>query len=113
MIPLDIRSRGVCPGAKVRRFADRRMAFAFDRLPDVRRIVISIADLNGPKGGNDKFCRLIATFGFTSLVVEEVQPTWQEALARAIRRLARNGSRLRRNTRSAIPLKRLGSSSST
>ena len=109
MIPLEIRARGNCHAAELRRFAERRIAFAFDRLPNLRRIVISIADLNGPKGGNDKLCRLIAEFGRTSLIVEEVQPTWQGALARAIRRIARNGSHpLHRNSRSAMALKRLG-----
>lgn len=114
MIPLEIRSRGNCPSASLRRFAERRIAFALDRLPDLRRVVISMADVNGPKGGNDKFCRLIAEFGVTTLIVEDVQPTWQLAIARAIRRLARNGSHsLHRNTRSAISLKRLGISDGT
>lgn len=108
MIPLEIRSKGNCPTAMLRRFVERKITFAFDRLPDVRHVVVSITDLNGPKGGSDKFCRLIAEFGFTSLIIEEVQPTWQGALARAIRRLARKGSQVEhRNARSAIPLKRL------
>ena len=93
MIPVEVRSKCDCVDQEVRQFAERRMSFALDRLRSLRRVVISIEDVNGPKGGADKHCRIVAEFGFTSLVVEETQPSWQSAVARATRRVARKAAR--------------------
>ena len=93
MIPIEVHLKSDHIDGDVRRFAERRLGFALDRLRNLRRIVISIEDVNGPKGGADKHCRILAEFGFASVVVEEWQPGWQGAVARAIRRAARKATR--------------------
>lgn len=93
MIPIDIRSKSSALDGEIGRFAERRIHFAFDRLRGVRRVFISIEDVNGPKGGADKHCRIIAEFSFGSVVVDETRSAWQSAVARAIRRVARNAAR--------------------
>ena len=91
MIPIEVRSK-VDSENQIRRFAERRISFALDHLRDLRRVAISIEDVNGPKGGSDKHCRIVAEFGFTSVVLEETQSDWQTAVARAIHRLDRKAT---------------------
>jgi hypothetical protein len=93
MIPIEVRSKSDCIDREVLQFAKRRMSFALDRLRSLRRVVIFIEDVNGPKGGADQQCRIVAEFGFASIVVKETQPDWQSAVARAIRRVARKAIR--------------------
>src|SRR4051812_11506452 len=92
MIPFEIRSKE-CATDEIREYAQRRIRFALDRFRDVRRVVVSLDDLNGPKGGMDKFCRIVAEFGFASVVVEEAQITWHAAIARATHRLSQRVAR--------------------
>ena len=102
MIPIEVRSQMDVHESEVHKFAERRIGFALDHLRNVRRIVISIEDVNGPKGGDDKHCRLIAQVGTVPVVLEETQPDWQSAVARAIHRLDRKATQnLHRMTRSA------------
>jgi putative sigma-54 modulation protein len=92
MIPIEVRSKTYDMESLIRQFVERRISFALDHLRDLRRITISIEDVNGPKGGADKHCQILAEFAFTSLVLEETQPDWQTAIARAIHRLDRKAT---------------------
>lgn len=101
MIPFEIRSKE-CATDEIRDYAERRVCFALDHFRDVRRVVVSLDDLNGPKGGMDKFCRIVAEFGFASVVVEEAQMDWHAAIARATHRLSQKVAReLKRANRPA------------
>jgi len=93
MIPIEIRSKIDCPDREIRQFTEHRMSFALDRFQNLRRIVVFIEDVNGPKGGPDKLCRIVAEFRFAEVVVEEVQTNWQSSVAHAIRRVARKTAR--------------------
>ncbi len=92
MIPFEIRSKK-CATNEIRKYAARRISSALDRFRNARRVVVSLDDLNGPKGGMDKFCRIVAEFGFASFVVEEVQMDWHAAIANATHRLSRKVAR--------------------
>lgn len=92
MIPIEVRSKTDGMETLIRQFAERRISFALDHLSNLRRIAISIEDVNGPKGGADKHCRIVAELGFTSVVLDETQPDWQSAVARAIHRLDRKAT---------------------
>jgi len=92
MIPFEIRSKE-CATDEIREYAERRICIALDRFRNARRVVVSLDDLNGPKGGMDKFCRIVAEFGFASVVVEEVQMDWHAAIANATHRLSRKVAR--------------------
>jgi len=101
MIPIEVRSKTKNLESKIREYTERRIGFALDHLRDLRRIVVSIEDVNGPKGGPDKCCHIIAEFGFSSISLEETQSDWQTAIARAIHRLDRTATdRLHRLNRS-------------
>ena len=88
MIPIDIRSRSKSLNHEISLFSRRRVSFALDRFRNPRRVIIFLEDVNGPKGGPDKLCRIIAEFGFASVVVEEIQSEWHVAISLAIHRVA-------------------------
>ena len=93
MIPVEIRSKADNVDHELTLFIQRRVSFALDRFRNPRRIVVSLEDVNGPKGGPDKLCRVIAEFGFGSVVVEEIQSEWHVAVAGAIHRVAQKLAR--------------------
>lgn len=93
MIPIEIRSRIECTNREIRRFTEHRIDHALDRFRNLRRIIVSLDDVNGPKGGSDKICRIVAEFNFAEVIVEEVQPVWQRSVALAIGRVAQQAAR--------------------
>ena len=56
---LEIRSRNVALTSQLHHHIERRIGQALDRFEHyIRRISIVLVDVNGPKGGPDKVCRL-------------------------------------------------------
>lgn len=54
-----IRARGFSITGGLRAHVERRVAFALDRYADrVARVGVAIGDVNGPRGGRDKSCRV-------------------------------------------------------
>ncbi|MCB9556944.1 MAG: hypothetical protein H6707_12630 [Deltaproteobacteria bacterium] len=88
---VEIRFRNVERSEQLAQFAERQASAAFDRFaPVVSRVVVRIADVNGPKGGEDKVCRvLVKTHGFGSLIVRQRDQTVGGALAVAFGRASR------------------------
>jgi putative sigma-54 modulation protein len=75
--------------AKLKRESERRLQFATDRFQDhIREIGVVFRDVNGPRGGVDKQCRLIAMLrrGGT-LEIEETRSDFVDAISRAAKRL--------------------------
>jgi len=56
---LDIRSRNVAVTGELRQHIERRVGQALNRFkPYISSARIALTDVNGPKGGMDKVCRL-------------------------------------------------------
>jgi hypothetical protein len=74
----------------VRARAERRLEFALDRLrARVTRVQILLADLNGPRGGIDKRCLLVADLlRAGQLIIEQRAEDWAGAVDGAAGRLA-------------------------
>lgn len=85
---VEIRSRAFTITEPVRQHVERRLKFALDRFADVKRVAVCLGDLNGPRGGADKFCRICVFLNTGVAVVEEVQPDMYSAISRAAHRLA-------------------------
>jgi ribosome-associated translation inhibitor RaiA len=99
IMQIEIRSRDFSVTDAIREHAQRRMRFvldyfAFDRLRNVRRIVVRLGDLNGPKGGVDKYCRIIADVGSNTVVVENTHSNLYSAISLATQRFALKASRV-------------------
>lgn len=75
----------------LRKYAERRLCFALRRFAHrIRRLRIDVEDLNGPRGGVDKQCRILAEVVPSGrLVIEETDVHIYEALDQAADRLKR------------------------
>lgn len=82
----------------MRELAERRVRFVLRRLTWlVPRAEVQLSDLNGPRGGVDKRCRIeLRTDGQGPVVVTSVANDWRTALDHALSRAARFLLRLRR-----------------
>ena len=56
---IELRTKGVRVGPELRAAVERRLGFALDRFEQrIVRVVVRVEDLNGPRGGEDKLCRI-------------------------------------------------------
>lgn len=66
---IDIRTRGFTLTPGLRTHVERRLEFALDRYQDrVARARVVLGDVNGPRGGRDKRCKLELTLRGSSPV---------------------------------------------
>lgn len=92
---IDIHTSKFALTESLRSYIERRVQFALSwahhRLP---RVQLRLNDINGPKGGLDKVCRIqIPLAGNKPVVIEETQQDMYTAIDRAIDRAARTLSR--------------------
>lgn len=81
---------------------ERRLAFAFRRhAARVDHVVVRLVDLNGPKGGPDKRCMMVAQLSSAEVVIAEA--TDADAYAAVSLAAARLDSRATRILRRAQP----------
>jgi len=86
-----------------------RLAFALDRFASrVRSITVRMDDVNGPRGGADKRCRvLVHVRGLPEIFVEDLASDAQESLDCAVHKaraaIARSIQRQRSNHGPAAP----------
>lgn len=103
---IEIQTRGLELGEQLRDFIRRRLAFGLDRASrELGTVFLSLSDINGPRGGNDKLCRLrIPLPRMRDVVIEEIADDPHVAIARAVDRAARNLQRRRSRSREFGPL---------
>lgn len=88
------------------RLAKRRLARLGDR---IRRVSITLSDVNGPKGGRDKRCQVTLSIAgqpnvISDAVTTDVNAAVDRSLMRARRRLdGRHKRRLSRRTNAVLP----------
>lgn len=71
---LDLRAKALDLSAELRDYVAKRLNFALDRHSEhVRRIDVMIEDVNGPRGGIDKACRVHVTLNSGTVFVRELQ----------------------------------------
>ena len=87
---LILKSRGFTVSEPLRQYVERRAGFALDRCqPSIGRVVVDLEDLNGPKGGVDKACRISAEVtGIRTVCVQERGTHFAAAVDQACRRLS-------------------------
>jgi ribosomal subunit interface protein len=58
-VNVEIRTRGFSITPGLRSHVGRRVEFALDRYAErIARVRVTVADVNGPRGGEDKSCRV-------------------------------------------------------
>lgn len=88
---IQIRFRGVDRSPALVQFATQRIEHYLGRFgPRVRRVVLRITDVNGPRGGEDKRCQLSVTApGVGAVVLVETQADAYAAVELALYRVRR------------------------
>jgi putative sigma-54 modulation protein len=90
-VQLQIRCSGIKNTDELRYHVRRRMGFSLGRLSAaIRAVSIRLMDVNGPRGGCDKLCKvLVRTSSGSSLVVEETNSDLFSAISKAAERVGR------------------------
>ena len=105
---IDIQTSGLSASPGLRRFVRRRVDFAFSTRSDqIGRILVRLADVNGPRGGDDKSCLVqVRMPGQPDVIVENIESNLYVAIHRAIDRAgwttARKLERQRRKARARL-----------
>ncbi len=89
---IDIQARSFSLTEPLRQYSEQRIRFALTRFGDhIQRVSMWLSDVNGPKGGKDKHCRLqIALTGKTDIVIEDIQVDLHVAINRTVERASRS-----------------------
>ena len=88
---LQVRFRHLDASPELHRQVVRRIHFAFSRFAHaIQRITVTLADVNGPRGGVDKRCQVeLDTDGNGKVVITAVARDWRSAIDNALARAAR------------------------
>lgn len=92
---IDIRSRSLKLTDTLKDYVDRRIRFALGRFSQrLESVRIMLQDLNGPKGGVDKHCKVhIAVLPSFNIIIEEKDAELETAVNRALDRAGRTVAR--------------------
>lgn len=92
---IDIRARGFELTEGLRQHIERRLSFALGWASyDVSKIAVRLFDVNGPRGGEDKCCRIQVTLPKTQdVVIEDTEADLYVAIDRAAERAERSVAR--------------------
>ena len=90
-----IQSKGVDIDQNIKNFVDNHMRFVFTRYGEyVICIEVMLIDINGPKGGIDKRCRVKLKLGSrATIVIQETQEDLYSAIKLCSARLKRSVER--------------------
>lgn len=85
---IDVNGNRVVIGERLRDHIEERLESALSRLDGwVQKATVYLDDVNGPRGGVCKLCRVVVTAnGIQTVVVTEVGESVQASASRAIRR---------------------------
>jgi putative sigma-54 modulation protein len=103
---IAVRTRDLEWNEDMQKLVERSIVTAVDRHQDrIERISVALSDLNGPRGGVDKLCRITADVrGAEPIRISESAAGLLSAFGRAVRRLGyRIGTSIDRRRRSGAP----------
>ena len=88
---IDIQTRNFYLSEALRNYAEWRLRFALTSVDNhVQRIVVRLSDINGPRGGEDKRCKIMVVLsGMPEVVVEDIEADLYFAIDRAADRAGR------------------------
>ena len=97
---IEIQARNFSLTRAMRVHIERRLGFALSTCyRHVRRILVRVSDINGPRGGNDKRCHLEVMLPGQAVVVEDTEADLYLAINRAASRAGRTVMRQLRRRR--------------
>lgn len=92
---IEIQARGFELTEALRQHTERRLQFAIGWAGhNVRTVNVRLSDINGPRGGNDKRCRIMIPLpGGQDVVIEDTESDLYVAIDRAADRAERSLAR--------------------
>ncbi|MGD8620226.1 MAG: HPF/RaiA family ribosome-associated protein [Gammaproteobacteria bacterium] len=97
---IEIQARNFSMTRALRTHVERRLEFALSTCyRHVKRILVRLSDVNGPRGGNDKRCHLEVILPGQAVVVENTEADLYVAINRAASRAGRSTMRQLRRRR--------------
>ena len=89
---IHIQTQGFALTDSLREHTERRLRFALGWADDrLRQISVRLSDENGPRGGEDKRCRIQLTFpSAASVVIDDTEADLYVAIDRAVDRAGRS-----------------------
>ncbi len=92
---LSVVDRNESLSEESRRLLERRLAYALSRFDSrIQQITAVIEDVNGPRGGHDKMCRIsVKLAGARDLLIREQDADIDKCITRAADRLGRAAAR--------------------
>ncbi|MGC4120923.1 MAG: HPF/RaiA family ribosome-associated protein [Myxococcales bacterium] len=101
---IEVRGKGVEITTGLRAFVERRARFSLGRRSDqIDRVQVWLEDVNGPKGGDDKRCRVkLSGPGLSGKLVESESNDLGAAVFDALERASRVADRTLDRTRRPI-----------
>lgn len=101
---IDIQARDFSLTGALAREIERRIIEPLSRRHDqVHKVIVRLGDVNGPRGGEDKYCRIkVEMPGQKAVIVDDVESDMYTAISRAadrtVRTVSRRISRLREHS---------------
>ncbi len=85
---IELQSMGFSVTEGLRAHTERRVRFALGWAEaDLRRLAVSLSDINGPRGGKDKRCKIhVRLAGAKEVLVEDTEDDLYLAIDRAVER---------------------------
>ncbi|NOZ09925.1 MAG: HPF/RaiA family ribosome-associated protein [Gammaproteobacteria bacterium] len=96
---IDIQALNFSLTDALRRYTERRLDFALSTRDDyIQRVAVRLSDINGPRGGADKCCRIqVVLAHLADVVIDDTETNLYAAIDRATDRAGRTvGRRLAR-----------------
>lgn len=92
---INIQTSGFKLTDGLREHTERRLQFALSwAVHDVRKVVVRLSDINGPRGGNDKRCYIQVPLPHKpDVVIEDTESDLYVAIDRAVDRAERSVAR--------------------
>ena len=91
---VQIKARGLPAAKTLRNHASRRIRNALGRFGHaVQSVTVRLSDINGPRGGADKLCRIVIQMKSRSIVMEELGNDMRRVIDRLSERVQFNVSR--------------------
>jgi len=92
---IDIQARNFTLTNAIQSHVNRRLSFALgSRDEHIQLIRVRLSDINGPRGGEDKSCRIqVVLPKLSDVIIEDVETDLYTAIDRAVDRASKNVDR--------------------
>jgi putative sigma-54 modulation protein len=92
---VEVNARHLTLTKSLKNYVKRRLKFALgSKSEQITRVEVTLSDINGPKGGEDKRCQMLLKIkGQNDVVIEDTQSQLYSAIDRAANRASQTASK--------------------